>query len=55
LIVLNIYHISEEFGLSNFAAYEVAQIWTICKERGYVLPTVYQGAYNLIQRGAEAE
>ncbi|KAG9024465.1 hypothetical protein FRB95_011463 [Tulasnella sp. JGI-2019a] len=33
----------EEFGLSNYPAWEVAQIWTICKERGYILPTVYQG------------
>jgi len=45
----------EEFGLSNYAAFEVAQIWTICKERGYILPTVYQGVYNLIQRASEPE
>ncbi|KAG9002384.1 hypothetical protein FRB93_011501 [Tulasnella sp. JGI-2019a] len=45
----------EEFGLSNYPAWEVAQIWTICKERGYILPTVYQGGYNLLARTLEPE
>ncbi|KAG9008400.1 hypothetical protein FRB94_013322 [Tulasnella sp. JGI-2019a] len=45
----------EEFGLSNYPAWEVAQIWTICKERGYILPTVYQGGYNLVARTLEPE
>ena len=46
---------SEEFGLSNYMAYEVAEIVGICKRRGFVLPTVYQGPYNLIFRVSEAE
>ncbi|KAG8849799.1 hypothetical protein FRB96_000622 [Tulasnella sp. 330] len=45
----------EQFGLSNYAAWEVAQIWTFCKERGYVLPTIYQGGYNLLTRTLEPE
>ncbi|KAI0470432.1 Aldo/keto reductase [Xylariaceae sp. FL0804] len=42
-------------GLSNFAAWQVAEVYTICKERGWVLPTVYQAMYNAITRSIEAE
>ncbi|KAJ3552501.1 hypothetical protein NM688_g4120 [Phlebia brevispora] len=45
----------EEFGLSNYMAFEVAEIVCICKRRGFVLPSVYQGGYNLVYRAAEAE
>ncbi|KAG9002387.1 hypothetical protein FRB93_011504 [Tulasnella sp. JGI-2019a] len=45
----------EQFGLSNYSAWEVSQICTICKERGYVLPTVYQGGYNILARTLEPE
>lgn len=48
-------HRSEEFGLSNYAAWEVAEIVGICRQRGFVVPTVYQGPYNLIFRACEAE
>ena len=44
-----------ELGLSNFPAWMVADVWHICKERGWVLPTVYEGVYNPLTRGAEAE
>ena len=44
-----------EFGLSNYAAWEVAHIHGLCKAAGYVLPTVYQGMYNMFTRGVEAE
>ena len=40
----------KRFGLSNFNAYEVAEIVTIAKANGYVLPTVYQGIYNAVER-----
>ncbi|OCK85511.1 putative aflatoxin b1 aldehyde reductase-like protein [Lepidopterella palustris CBS 459.81] len=43
------------FGLSNFSAYEIAEIWTICNERGWVKPTLYQGLYNCISRSLETE
>lgn len=31
----------KEFGLSNYAGWEVVDIWHRCKEKGWVLPTVY--------------
>ncbi len=40
----------KELGLSNFASWEVANVYQICKSRGWVLPTVYQGMYNPITR-----
>lgn len=45
----------EEFGLSNYMAWEVAEIVGICAARGFVRPTVYQGVYNLLDRLSEAE
>jgi aflatoxin B1 aldehyde reductase len=39
-----------QFGLSNFAAWEVAEVYNICKERGWVKPTVYQAMYNAISK-----
>ncbi|KAJ3102174.1 hypothetical protein HDU97_000735 [Phlyctochytrium planicorne] len=44
-----------ELGLSNYAAWEVMQIYYICKSKGYVLPTIYQGMYNAITRDCERE
>ena len=44
-----------ELGLSNFPAWMVADVWHICKEHGWILPTVYEGVYNPLTRGAEAE
>ncbi|KFX88033.1 hypothetical protein V490_07877 [Pseudogymnoascus sp. VKM F-3557] len=43
------------FGISNFAAFEVAEIVMICKNNGWVRPTIYQGMYNALTRNAEAE
>ena len=45
----------KEFGLSNYASWEVADIYHICKRNGWVLPTVYQGMYNAITRMVEGE
>ncbi|KAF8837488.1 Aldo/keto reductase [Paxillus ammoniavirescens] len=45
----------EIFGLSNFAAWEVAEVVGICKENGYVLPKIYQAMYNAITREIEPE
>ncbi|KAF9585938.1 hypothetical protein BGW38_010881 [Lunasporangiospora selenospora] len=45
----------ERFGLSNYSAWQVAQIHGICKRNGYILPTVYQGQYNAITRGIVRE
>lgn len=38
----------KKWGLSNYAAFEVAEIVMICRERGWVRPSVYQGCYNAI-------
>jgi len=45
----------KEFGLSNFHPFQVAQVYYISKANGYVLPTVYQGLYNLLVREPELE
>ena len=44
-----------ELGLSNYQAWEVAHIHAICREKGMVVPTVYQGMYNAITREVERE
>lgn len=36
-------------------SWEVAEIVGICKRRGFVLPTVYEGRYNLLDRVVEDE
>lgn len=43
------------FGLSNYAAWEVAEIVGICEKYGYVRPRIYQAMYNPITRAIEAE
>jgi aflatoxin B1 aldehyde reductase len=42
-----------EFGLSNFAPWEVMEIYYITKEHGWIQPTVYQGMYNAVTRATE--
>ncbi|XP_021056504.1 aflatoxin B1 aldehyde reductase member 3 [Mus pahari] len=44
-----------ELGLSNYASWEVAEICTLCKKNGWILPTVYQGMYNATTRQVETE
>ncbi|KAK9478627.1 NADP-dependent oxidoreductase domain-containing protein, partial [Lipomyces japonicus] len=43
------------FGLSNFTAYEVAEIVTTTKFQGLVRPTLYQAKYNVLTRSIEDE
>lgn len=45
----------ERFGLSNYAAWQVAQITELCDKNGWIKPTVYQGMYNAITRDVERE
>uniref|UniRef100_A0A8D0G6G8 Aldo-keto reductase family 7 like/pseudo n=1 Tax=Sphenodon punctatus TaxID=8508 RepID=A0A8D0G6G8_SPHPU len=45
----------KELGLSNYASWEVAEIYTICKYNKWVVPTVYQGMYNATTRQVETE
>lgn len=39
-----------QLGLSNFTAFEVAEIVILARERGWVRPTIYQGMYNAISK-----
>uniref|UniRef100_A0A093XWK6 Aflatoxin B1 aldehyde reductase member 4 n=1 Tax=Talaromyces marneffei PM1 TaxID=1077442 RepID=A0A093XWK6_TALMA len=40
----------KRFGVSNFSAEEIEDVVRISKERGFVLPSVYEGNYNAIDR-----
>ncbi|EPQ51525.1 Aldo/keto reductase [Gloeophyllum trabeum ATCC 11539] len=45
----------DRFGVSNYAAWEVAEMVMICRKNGWIAPTVYQGVYNALHRGVEPE
>ncbi|KAG1767323.1 NADP-dependent oxidoreductase domain-containing protein [Suillus placidus] len=45
----------EEFGVSNYNAWEVAEMVGIADSNGWVRPTVYQGLYNALERSVETE
>ena len=45
----------KRFGLSNYAAWQVVDIYRICEREGYPLPVVYQGMYNALTRDVERE
>jgi aryl-alcohol dehydrogenase-like predicted oxidoreductase len=45
----------KRFGLSNFKAADVQRVYDIAKEKGYPLPTVYQGNYSAVARKQETE
>ena len=45
----------ERFGLSNYSVAQVEEIVDICDKNGWIRPSVYQGQYNPICRGAEKE
>lgn len=42
-------------GISNFTAFEVAEVVSLCKYNNWVRPTVFQGMYNVITRSIEPE
>lgn len=44
-----------QLGLSNYASWEVAEICTMAKEKGWVKPKIYQAMYNAITRDIETE
>ncbi|KAK8173536.1 NADP-dependent oxidoreductase domain-containing protein [Phyllosticta citrichinensis] len=44
-----------QLGLSNFTAFEVAEVVMTCKANGWVRPTIYQAMYNAFTRSIEAE
>jgi len=45
----------EHWGLSNYAAWQVVDIYHKCKARGIDPPAVYQGMYNATTRDVEPE
>ncbi|OED38614.1 hypothetical protein AB833_18960 [Chromatiales bacterium (ex Bugula neritina AB1)] len=45
----------ERFGLSNYSAWQVAEISEICRQEDWMLPVVYQGMYNALTRDVERE
>jgi len=45
----------KRFGLSNYAAWQVAEIAEICNREGWPQPVVYQGMYNALTRDVERE
>ena len=45
----------KSFGLSNFAAWQVAEVVEKCRQHGWMQPTVYQGMYNALTRDVEKE
>jgi aflatoxin B1 aldehyde reductase len=45
----------KRWGISNYMAWEVAQICAICDKEGYPRPSVYQGLYNALHRTVENE
>ena len=45
----------EEFGVSNFSAWQVAEASEIAARHGWIRPSVYQGLYNAITRAVEPE
>jgi len=42
-------------GISNYQAWEVAQICELCQTNGWKMPDVYQGIYNALHRSVEPE
>ncbi|TWU71004.1 hypothetical protein ED733_001885 [Metarhizium rileyi] len=45
----------KRFGISNYAAWEVALICEVCERNGWKKPDVYQGCYHALQRAVEPE
>lgn len=45
----------KRFGLSNYAAWQVAEIVEKCRQNNWIEPTVYQGMYNALTRDVERE
>ncbi|KAH8907620.1 keto reductase [Coniochaeta sp. PMI_546] len=43
------------FGISNYSAWETAQICEICIRHGWKKPDAYQGVYNALHRAVEPE
>jgi len=44
-----------DFGLSNYASWQVAEVVEICRRHGWMEPRIYQGMYNALTRDVERE
>jgi len=44
-----------KLGISNYQSWEVAEIVMLCRARGWIQPTIYQGIYNALHRKVEPE
>jgi aryl-alcohol dehydrogenase-like predicted oxidoreductase len=42
-------------GVSNYSAWQIADILALCDRRGYIAPLITQNVYNAITRGIEVE
>lgn len=42
----------KQLGISNYSAFEIAEIVMLCQSRGWVKPTIYQGVYNALSNEA---
>lgn len=45
----------KRFGLSNFSAEQVQEVYDIVKKNGWVVPSVYQGNYSAVARRTETD
>jgi len=45
----------KELALSNYASWQVVDIWHICNQNGWIKPTIYQAMYNVLTRKVEKE
>lgn len=45
----------KQLGLSNYSSWLVAEVVNLCRARGWVAPTVYQGMYSAVTRQVEEE
>lgn len=45
----------KQFGLSNYASWQVAEVVETCRHNGWMQPVVYQGLYNALTRDVERE
>jgi aflatoxin B1 aldehyde reductase len=45
----------KRFGISNYTAWEVAQICELCERHDWKKPDVYQGVYHALHRAVEPE
>lgn len=43
------------FGVSNYAAWQIADMFSLCQRHGFVKPVITQNVYNALTRGIEPE